>query len=66
MKTYTTALFLFVFSTALFAQNSKLLSKDVQIKMASQVAPEEDQADVTVYGYDKKGNLFFSKKAQTI
>lgn len=62
MKTYTTALFLFVFSTALFAQNSKLLSKDVQIKMASQVAPEEDQADVTVYGYDKKGELVLLKE----
>lgn len=62
MKTYTTALFLFVFSASLFAQDSKLLPKDVQIKMASQVAPEEDQADVTVYGYDKKGELVLLKE----
>lgn len=62
MKTNITTLFLLLFGTALFAQNSKVLPKDVQIKMASQVAPEESQADVTVYGYNEKGELVLLMK----
>lgn len=62
MKTNITTLFLLLFGTALFAQSSKVLPKEVQIKMALQVAPEESQANATVYGYDQKGELILLKK----
>lgn len=62
MKTHITTLFLLLFGTALFAQNSKVLPKNIQIKMASQVAPEKSQADVTVYGYNEKGELILLKE----
>lgn len=62
MKTKITTLFLLFLGATLFAQNSKVLPKDVQIKMAIQVAPKESQADVTVYGYNQKGELVLLKK----
>lgn len=56
---FTVCIVLVVFASQ--AQTSNVLSEDVQVKMASQVAPEKDRADVTVYGYNKEGTLTLLK-----
>ena len=40
----------------------KYLSKEIQIKMAGLAAPEEDRANITVYGYDKEGKVVLLKE----
>ena len=62
MKTSALVLFLFGIILSTHAQTAELLPKEVQIKMAAQVAPEKYRADVTVYGYDDKGDIILLKK----
>lgn len=38
------------------------ISEEIQIKMASQAAPEEDRNAVTVYGYDREGKVILLKE----
>ncbi len=40
-----------------FAQNKKVLPKEIQIKMATQVAPEEDREGAKVWGYNEEGEM---------
>lgn len=57
MKIAVTSLLLLGFVFTNQAQTDQPLPKEVQIKMAAQVAPEKDRANVTVYGYDQNGEF---------
>ncbi|SHF52228.1 hypothetical protein SAMN05444483_101445 [Salegentibacter echinorum] len=61
MKKIIYSLSLIAFGFSGIAQN-KVLSEELQIKMASQAAPEEDRDAVTVYGYDENGNVVLLRK----
>jgi hypothetical protein len=61
MKKIIYSLSLIAFGFSGIAQE-KVLSEDLQIKMASQAAPEEDRDAVTVYGYDESGKVLLLRK----
>lgn len=45
-----------------YAQKSEVLPKAIQIKMATQVAPEEDREGAKVWGYNEKGEMVILQK----
>ena len=65
MKNAIYSLMILAFSFNGIAQE-KYLSEEIQIKMASMAAPEEDRDAVTVYGYDRDGKPITWFVLQTI
>ena len=61
MKNAIYSLMILAFSFNGIAQE-KYLSEEIQIKMASMAAPEEDRDAVTVYGYDRDGKPVLLKE----
>lgn len=61
MKNAIYSLMILVFSFNGIAQD-KYLSEEIQIKMASMAAPEEDREAVTVYGYNREGKAVLLKE----
>ncbi|MGW1456643.1 hypothetical protein ACWBC2_16780 [Salegentibacter agarivorans] len=64
MKNAIYSLMILAFSFNGIAQE-KYLSEEIQIKMASMAAPEEDRDAVTVYGYDRDGKPVLLKEGTT-
>ncbi|WP_339651128.1 hypothetical protein [uncultured Salegentibacter sp.] len=61
MKNVIYSLMILAFSFNGIAQE-EYLSEEIQIKMASMAAPEEDRDAVTVYGYDRDGKPVLLKE----
>ena len=61
MKNAIYSLMILAFSFNGIAQE-EYLSEEIQIKMASMAAPEEDRDAVTVYGYDREGKPVLLKE----
>lgn len=64
MKNAIYSLMILAFSFNGIAQKD-YLSEEIQIKMASMAAPEEDRDAVTVYGYDRDGKPVLLKEGTT-
>ena len=61
MKNLLFALLSLAFGFQGIAQE-EFISEEIQIKMAGLAAPEEDRANITVYGYDKEGKVVLLKE----